>query len=218
MALLRLKENLDAEGKEFAEFARVTKQALRRLGGEYAALVDDLEQVFVPSVATRQVEFPPLEVLEFSRGELVDPERLDEAVRDADVVTFPPPLKTASFKVTTISLLQQTLEIFEFETAKIERERTGVLRRFQLVVKKSRAQARRFVEPLADDLALEMIAVPGGQFLMGSPNSEPERSPNEGPQHQVTVPDFLMGRYPVNQTQWRFVARLPQVNRDLNGD
>jgi formylglycine-generating enzyme required for sulfatase activity len=156
--------------------------------------------------------FPPLETLEFIKGALID-NGIDEPSH-----AFPPPLKTASFKVKTISLPQQALEIFEFETAKIESERAGILRRLQWVVKKSRAQARRFVEPLSDDLMLEMVAIPGGRFLMGSPDSEPERSPNEGPQHEVTVPDFFMGRYPVTQAQWRFVASLPQVNRKLDPD
>jgi formylglycine-generating enzyme required for sulfatase activity len=159
--------------------------------------------------------FPPLEVLEFERGTLVDDERLENAERDANVVAFPPPLKTASFQVATVSLPQQTLEIFEFETAKIERERAGLLRRTQWVVKKGRAQARRYVELLADDVTLEMVAISGGQFLMGSPDDERERSNSEGPQHKVNVPDFFMGRYPVTQAQWRFVANLPQVNREL---
>jgi formylglycine-generating enzyme required for sulfatase activity len=38
------------------------------------------------------------------------------------------------------------------------------------------------------------------------------------PQHPVTVPTFCMGRYPVTQAQWRFVAALPPVKQDLNLD
>ena len=156
--------------------------------------------------------FPPLEELRFSKGELVDKERPPED-------DFPPPLKMASFQVATIGLPPpQPLEVFEFQTAKIEQERAGIFRRLQWVVKKSRAQARRFVEPLADDLRLEMVAIPGGTFRMGSPESEPERISDESPQHKVAVPNFFIGRYPVTQAQWRFVAMLPQVNRRLNVD
>ncbi len=163
--------------------------------------------------------FPSLEVLNFTKGELVNDENDAELALESDNgVAFPPPLKAASFKVATISLPQQPLEVFEFQTAKIEQERAGILRRLQWVVKKSRAQARRLVEPLADDLTLEMVAIPGGTFLMGSPEGEPERSSSEGPQHEVAVPDFFMGRYPVTQSQWRFVANLPQVNRELEPD
>ena len=152
--------------------------------------------------------FPTLEELRFFHGELVDGERPSEH----DLL---PPLKTAIFQIATVGLPQQPLEIFEFQSAKIEQERAGLFRRLQWVVKKSRAQARRFAEPLADDLTLEMVAISGGTFLMGSPESEPERSSSESPQHEVTVPDFFIGRYPVTQAQWRFVANLPQANREL---
>jgi formylglycine-generating enzyme required for sulfatase activity len=53
---------------------------------------------------------------------------------------------------------------------------------------------------------------------MGSPKVELERYDNESPQHLVTVPDFYMGRYPVTQAQWRAVAALPQVERELEPD
>src|SRR5579872_3268463 len=32
----------------------------------------------------------------------------------------------------------------------------------------------------------EMVVVPAGSFMMGSPANEPERNPDEGPQHKVT--------------------------------
>ena len=217
-ALLRLKEDLSEAGEEFLEFATVTKQALRRLGGEYAALVDDIERPVAPGKGdwepSRRIEFPPLETLNFNYGELVDTGDEPEVEHTLEEA-FPPPLKSVSFQVATISLPQQSLEVFAFQTANIEQGRAGISRRLQWVVKKSRAQARRLVEPLADDLTLEMVAIPGGTFLMGSPESEPERSPDEGPQHEVSVPDFFMGRYPVTQAQWRFAANLPQVNREL---
>jgi formylglycine-generating enzyme required for sulfatase activity len=60
--------------------------------------------------------------------------------------------------------------------------------------------------------------IPAGTFTMGSPEDELERFDSEGPQHEVSVPTFLMGRYPVTQAQWRVVAELPQVNRELEPD
>ncbi len=63
-----------------------------------------------------------------------------------------------------------------------------------------------------------MVAISGISFMMGSPRNELERSNAEGPQHEVTISDFLMGRYPITQAQWRFVASLPQVNRELKSD
>jgi formylglycine-generating enzyme required for sulfatase activity len=83
-----------------------------------------------------------------------------------------------------------------------------------LIIRRERKQARYFVEKLGD-IGLDMILIPGGTFLMGSPEAEPECRENEGPRHEVTVSQFFMGRYPVTQAQWRFVAGLPQVGREL---
>ncbi|MEL7331055.1 MAG: formylglycine-generating enzyme family protein [Cyanobacteria bacterium J06560_2] len=77
---------------------------------------------------------------------------------------------------------------------------------------------RGYIEPLLDvshALPLHMVLIPGGSFRMGSPEDELERSEAEGPQHQVSVSPFFMGRYPVTQAQWRVVAALPQINREL---
>lgn len=38
--------------------------------------------------------------------------------------------------------------------------------------------------------SLRMIAIPGGSFLMGSPEDEPHRKPDEGPQHEVSISPF----------------------------
>ncbi|OLP18944.1 hypothetical protein BST81_08510 [Leptolyngbya sp. 'hensonii'] len=84
----------------------------------------------------------------------------------------------------------------------------------ELTLREERKQARYFTEALAD-IGLDMILVPGGSFMMGSPEDEPERIDDEGPQHLVQVPPFFMGRYPVTQAQWRFVAGLPTVEREL---
>jgi formylglycine-generating enzyme required for sulfatase activity len=49
----------------------------------------------------------------------------------------------------------------------------------------------------------EMIAIPAGRFLMGSPEDEPGRSRNEGPRHRVTISKpFAAGRFPVTFTEW----------------
>jgi len=65
---------------------------------------------------------------------------------------------------------------------------------------------------------ISMVSIPAGKFLMGSPPDEKGRYADEGPQHEVTLESFLMGRTPVTQAQWREVAGLPQVERSLNPD
>jgi len=55
---------------------------------------------------------------------------------------------------------------------------------------------------LGGGVTLEMAWIPPGTFLMGSPESEPERRPDET-QHQVTLTrGFWMGIHPVTQAQW----------------
>jgi formylglycine-generating enzyme required for sulfatase activity/nitrate/TMAO reductase-like tetraheme cytochrome c subunit len=46
-------------------------------------------------------------------------------------------------------------------------------------------------------VSFEMVAVPGGTFQMGSPETEAFRDEDEGPVHQVTVGSFWMGRLEV---------------------
>ncbi len=83
-------------------------------------------------------------------------------------------------------------------------------------INREKRQASYYTEDLGDGITLEMVAIPGGKFMMGSP--EGERSQREKPQHEVTVQPFFMGKYPVTQVQWRSVAALSRVNRDLNPD
>ena len=51
----------------------------------------------------------------------------------------------------------------------------------------------------------QMLRISGGTFLMGSPESEAGRSRNEGPQRQVTVSSFYLGRFPVTQVEFEEV-------------
>jgi len=99
---------------------------------------------------------------------------------------------------------------FEFETVAIDY--TGA------IVNRRMLQARSFQEALGEDLVLDMIVIPGGSFLMGSPGNEEHRDPNESPQHWVDVPRFYMGKFPVTQAQWRTVAAYPKINRSLDPD
>jgi len=65
--------------------------------------------------------------------------------------------------------------------------------------------AHFFSENLGDGIVLEMVYIPGGTFMMGSPDSELGREDDENPQHQVTVPAFYAGKYPITQAQWKAV-------------
>ena len=86
----------------------------------------------------------------------------------------------------------------------------------ELTIRRRSGTAQYFTEDLGNGIDLDMVLIPGGRFLMGSPEDEPERTSREGPQHEVTVPTFFMGRYPVTQAQWRAVASRHQVKQKLD--
>ena len=49
----------------------------------------------------------------------------------------------------------------------------------------------------------EMVVLPAGEFMMGSPEGESGRKDNEGPQHRVTIPEpFAVGKYEVTVGQF----------------
>jgi formylglycine-generating enzyme required for sulfatase activity len=48
----------------------------------------------------------------------------------------------------------------------------------------------------------EMVMIPAGSFIMGSPDSEPGRFANEGLQHRVNIRAFAMGKTAVTFAQW----------------
>jgi formylglycine-generating enzyme required for sulfatase activity len=65
---------------------------------------------------------------------------------------------------------------------------------------------------LSDDVDLTLVQVPGGKFLMGSP--EGEGYDDERPQHEVTIDQVWLGQYPVTQAQYEaVVGRNPATFR-----
>ena len=168
--------------------------------------------------------FTPLEV---TMGVLVR-----EQEPEAEFQAFPP-LQEEEF---TVAELVREVEddpaawpresAFEFETATVERAQSqgflgrvfGTQEQVQWRIQRGRGQANHFLEPLPNGGALDMVAIPGGRFRMGSPRREAERASNEGPQHDVSLKTFYMGRYAVTQAQWRAVAAMDQVERKLDAE
>jgi len=59
---------------------------------------------------------------------------------------------------------------------------------------------------LTDSIGMQFKLIPAGSFLMGSPDSENDRQPYEGPQHKVTLTKpFYLGIYEVTQEQYEKV-------------
>ena len=62
-----------------------------------------------------------------------------------------------------------------------------------------------FTEKISNGVTLEMVSLPAGEFLMGSPDSDSDAHDDEKPQHPVKVNSFAIGKYPVTQAQYEAV-------------
>jgi formylglycine-generating enzyme required for sulfatase activity len=67
----------------------------------------------------------------------------------------------------------------------------------------------------------EMVAIPGGTYLMGSPKTEAGRNDDEGPQHPVTLKPFWMGKCEVTWDEFDLFwkkDKLPPPAKPTPGD
>lgn len=96
---------------------------------------------------------------------------------------------------------------------------TGPYLRHPASEAKTEAEMKPYVQQLRDmDVKFEMLPIPGGEFVMGSPDSEKDRNEDEGPQHKVKVAPFWMGKCEVTWDEydtWRL--NLDIQRRELNG-
>jgi formylglycine-generating enzyme required for sulfatase activity/tRNA A-37 threonylcarbamoyl transferase component Bud32 len=99
------------------------------------------------------------------------------------------------------------LKIFEFKTATVTSQSSIVGKQLRLQSNFSSGNAKYIAIDLGEGINIELIAIPGGQFLMGSPEKEAERGTEEDFQHEVTIPAFLLGKYPVTQAQWQALMK-----------
>ncbi len=59
-----------------------------------------------------------------------------------------------------------------------------------------------YTEKLSDTVSLDMVPIPGGTFKMGSPDNEADRKDDEGPQVEVKVEPFWMGKCEITWNQY----------------
>ena len=111
-------------------------------------------------------------------------------------------------KIAPLTLESLPLKQLEFKTIEVN-EKAEIIAKLDRTV-------QYFEEEIAEDLSIKMIIVPGGSFLMGSPEDELDSYSDEKPQHLVTVPSFAIGQFVVTQAQWKTIAQLPKVKQKLN--
>jgi formylglycine-generating enzyme required for sulfatase activity len=79
------------------------------------------------------------------------------------------------------------------------------------------SQMKPYDEPIEHtELSIAMVPIPGGTFLMGSPDSEADRQEDEGPQREVTVSPFWMSKYEITWDQYdAWGEEIDQLRRKL---
>ena len=89
------------------------------------------------------------------------------------------------------------LQTFIFETVTVDARGN--------INQRQRGEAQREVIDLGKGIKLEMVAIPGGSFMMGAPRTEEKSNDDERPQHRVEIAPFYMGKYPVTQAQYQAI-------------
>lgn len=88
-----------------------------------------------------------------------------------------------------------TLKNFSFVTAKLDEK--GIIK------ERVNGEGRYFTEDLGNNLAIDMVAIPAGKYLMGEAGCQSEDETCPG--HEVTLSAFYMGKFEVTQAQWKAV-------------
>jgi len=98
----------------------------------------------------------------------------------------------------------QVLEFeFEYVKTRLATQSTGFLgmgTKTVVELDRKRGKAQYIRENLGNEVAIDLVRIPAGKFMMGS--SEEDR---EKPIHEVSLPQFWMGKYAVTQKQWQTV-------------
>ena len=79
-------------------------------------------------------------------------------------------------------------------------------------------QPTKQVEPATNSIGMKLAAIPAGEFLMGSPETEPGRGQDEQ-QHRVRITKpFLLGVYEVTFKQYREFVKASGYKTDAERD
>ena len=99
------------------------------------------------------------------------------------------------------------LDTFRFESVTLDRHGHISSRRI--------LEARYFRETLSGPLGIDMVAIDGGQVMLGAVDGARGDGAYECAPQCVSLAPLYLGRTAVTQEQWRTVAGLPRVARDL---
>ncbi|HWG44661.1 MAG TPA: formylglycine-generating enzyme family protein, partial [Gemmataceae bacterium] len=78
--------------------------------------------------------------------------------------------------------------------------------------------SRSLPKQLTNIIGMKFVLIPAGTFIMGSPAEETGRTPDEGPQHEVTITrPFYISVYPVTQMQYQLIMRTNSSHFSRSG-
>ncbi|MBE9112707.1 SUMF1/EgtB/PvdO family nonheme iron enzyme [Nodosilinea sp. LEGE 07298] len=150
------------------------------------------------------------------------PDRIQTALEQAEAAVLSPgaessPLTPASEPPEPAPLepslgTTNSSELYSYESVNVDEFGMG---RSQIKFATPSHQALRLETPIGP-VTLRLVAVVGGQFVLGAPDSEPGYDPSQPAQAIAAVDSFWMSVHPITQAQWRAVAQLPEVNLVLN--
>ena len=164
---------------------------------DFSALIPNPQGSLEDAVSDRSLYFAEVDaaVLRTWGGEYADiAQNIEERVRQRKQEILTP----------------EKLLKFTFETLYVDKRGE--------ITKRESLEAYYYQEPLGEGIEpLTMVAIPGGEFLMGSPG-EKDDDKSEKPQHLVSVSAFYLSQTPITRAQWRFVAHLPREGKDLDPD
>lgn len=76
------------------------------------------------------------------------------------------------------------------------------------------AEMRLYTQEISGTtVKFDMVPIPGGKFVMGSPDSEADRNEDEGPQHQVEIAPFWMGKHEVTWDEYNVYTFTLDIKR-----
>ena len=209
-----IKKQLGAEGRVVLTSSGATQTSFAQEGATLSLytqyLVEGIETGAADTDNDGNIHVQELHAYAKSRVQAVKPNMTPDIILDKEGYNILLAYAPKNPEAEVAEQLRLQLKTFQFETAQINKNGTGINR-----ITKS---AEYFAQDLGNGVLLEMVHIPGGTFIMGSPENEEGYSESQSPQHHVTVPSFFMGKYPVTQKQWRLVAALPKVKIDLESD
>ncbi|MEB3190701.1 MAG: caspase family protein [Snowella sp.] len=216
----RLLVNKQREWGISTEVAKQIRDEVLQPYREYERKLAEYEQALRDSVEAGEIQYPLSPSIEADLQEYQQHLKLKESDITAIEAKILSPLK-----IEYEELLKQVniivsepeprsnlnLEKVEIETITI----TGI-KNSKAITQSQTKQIEQFTEDLGNNIKLEMVKIPAGQFWMGQTEAEKQELirqvgeesyqkyfVRELPRHQVSLQSFFLGKYPITQAQYQ---------------